>query len=404
MLHRGTAVSSTELGGLLPRRLLRFGAAGLLAGCAWGLAGVPAGAEPHHPVNFSFFYPISTNQDPAISTNFRLSLLYGRVGAVRGVDLGGVVARTDQDFHGLELAGAVSYVGGEMRGAAYTGGLSYARGDVRGVQAAGFINFDRGGLWGFQYASLFNYVEKGFAGFQLSGMYNLNNGDGRYLQVGSFMNVNAGNFTGAQLTGGFNVANGLLRGVQIGFSSFADSLQGVQVGFANFSRHAHGTQIGFLNSARRLDGLPIGAVNLVREGGEAGWIALGSSLAAFSVGARTGYRGFYSMLTAGFGDVKEEQSDTVFLGWHYGYTWDLGSRWDLSGDLGYEHILPQPNDDPEVNDRLHYVVQARALAGLRVSKSIRLFGGPGMSMIFSEYTTKASTDVDPLVVVGLSYE
>lgn len=388
----------------MPRRLLRFGAAGILAWSAGGVATVPVDAEPHHPVNFSFFYPISTNQDPTISTNFRLSLLYGRAGSVRGVDLGGVVPRTDQDFHGLELAGAVSYIGGELRGAAYTVGLNYVHGDVRGAQAAGFINFDRGGLWGFQYGSLFNYVEKGFAGFQLSGMYNLNNGDGRYLQIGSFVNMNAGDFIGAQITGGFNVANQLLRGVQIGSGSFADSLQGVQIGLANLTRYAHGAQIGFLNSARRLEGIPFGAVNLVKDGGEAGWVALGSNLAAFSVGARTGYRGFYSMLTAGFGDLKEEQWDTVFLGWHYGYTGDLGRRWDLSGDLGYEHILPQPSDDPGVNDRLHYVVQARALAGLRVSNSIRLFGGPGMSVIISEYSTKASTDYEPLFVAGLSYE
>ena len=40
---------------------------------------------PHHPVNFSFFYPLSISRDPMVSTNFRVNLLYGRVGAIRGL-------------------------------------------------------------------------------------------------------------------------------------------------------------------------------------------------------------------------------------------------------------------------------------------------------------------------------
>jgi len=382
----------------LHRLLIPGWVAGTLA------SGTAAAQPPHHPVNFSFFFPISTNRNPEISTNFRLNLLYGQVGAVRGVDLGGVVARCDHDFRGAEIAGGVSVIGGELRGAAYTGGLSYVRSDVRGAQAAGLVNFDRGRLWGFQYASLFNYIEKGFVGVQFTGMYNLNNGDGRYLQIASVVNANAGAFVGAQLTAGINFTNASLRGAQIGLFSFADSLQGVQVGLANISRQAHGAQIGVLNVAHRLDGVPFGAVNLVDEGGEANWIALGSNLAAFSAGARTAFRGYYSMLTAGIGDVQEERWDSVFLGWHYGYAFDLGRTWALDTDLGFEHIIPQTNGDPRENDRLHFALQARALAEARLSKSIRLFAGTGLSAILSEYSSKAHTDWDPLFVAGISVD
>ena len=109
--------------------------------------------------------------------------------------------------------------------------------------------------------------------------------------------------------------------------------------------------------------------------------------ATISAGARTAYRGFYSMLTVGVGDVQEDQLDTVFLGWHYGHAFTLSRTWNLDADLGYEHILPQPSDEPEVNDRLHFAVQARVLAEVRLSPLIRLFGGTGLNATFSEYSS-----------------
>ena len=64
----------------------------LLVACAFGLvsAATPARAQdvPVHPANLSLFYPIGTNQDPTILTYFRLNLMYGRVGYIKGVDIG----------------------------------------------------------------------------------------------------------------------------------------------------------------------------------------------------------------------------------------------------------------------------------------------------------------------------
>src|SRR5262245_51912254 len=81
-----------------------------LAAALFALASVGTSrAEPaQHPVNFSFFYPLSTNRDPMVETHFRLGILYGRVGAIHGVDLSGVVGRIHGDMSGLQVNGVAA--------------------------------------------------------------------------------------------------------------------------------------------------------------------------------------------------------------------------------------------------------------------------------------------------------
>ena len=145
-----------------------------------GFVPARAPAQPaHHPVNLSLFYPLSTNRDPAVSTNLRLNLLYGRVGAIRGLDLSGITGRVDGPVRGVQVTGIVSSVSGEFRGVALTGLLNYGGAGGKGVQVSGLANFGRGGFRGAQYASFFNFVEGEFAGAQVTGFYNLANEDAR---------------------------------------------------------------------------------------------------------------------------------------------------------------------------------------------------------------------------------
>lgn len=367
--------------------------------------GVPArdarAESAHHPVNLSFLYPLSTNRDPGISTNFRLNVLYARAGSVRGIDLGGLVARTDGDFRGLELALAHSWIGGELRGLAVTGLVSVTGGDARGLQFSGLTNFDRGGFRGVQAAGLFNSVDGDVVGVQLCSVYNLCAGDARWLQASNVANVCAGALTGIQL-GSFNFAGRSAAGAQLGLCNFATAMHGVQAGLLNMAGEAHGTQVGVVNIAQRLDGVPVGLVNVSHTDGETNWLLLGSSLAAVSVGARTAVRGIYSMVTAGVGDLHDERSNTLLLDWHYGYAAHLGNRWRVGGDLGFVHLIPQPSDDPQVNDQLHFALQPRVVAETSIGRRWRVLGGVGASVIYDEYSANAAPETDPLVVLGIS--
>ena len=362
----------------------------------------PGAAEPgHHPLNLSFFYPVGTNRDPMVSTNFRLNVLYGRVGALRGVDISGVTGRVHGDARGLQVTGIVALVSGESRGGSVTGILNYVGGDVRGVQLAGLMNYGRGNFHGLQYASLFNFVEKDFRGVQLSSMYNLANADARYAQVATIVNAVSGSFRGVQASGGINYIQDDLHGGQAGLLNSVHAFRGVQVGLLNLAGEAHGPQLGAVNVAQQNDAFALGLVSLARNGG-VDWVSFATNVAAISTGVRTSVRGFYSMFSVGVGDVQDERGDTAFLGWNYGYAFGLTPRWNLDTDLGFVHVMPQPSDDPAENDRLHFGLQARAMAELAVGKTTRVFGGAGLNTMFSEYSTTATTEIEPLVVLGVS--
>jgi hypothetical protein len=365
----------------------------------------PASAAPetytHHPVNLSFFYPISTNRNPEISTNFRLNLIYGDIGAIRGVDLNGLVGRVRRDMVGGQATGGYSHIGGELRGVAVSGLATYVKSDARGVQYSGFVNFNRGDFAGFQFANLLNYVEGDLLGAQTTGLFNLNDGDVKYFQFSSIANAIAGDMTGAQIAAGMNYVNQLMYGGQVALVNFAKELEGVQIGLGNIAGEASGAQVGFVNITRDLDGIPVGVINYTEEG-DADWVTFASNLAAVSTGLRTTHRGFYSMLAGGVGDLKEERNDTAFLSWHYGYSVPVSAVWNLGIDAGFVHIVPTPSDDPEANTDLHYAIQGRLLAEYRISGKTSVFGGAGVSTVFSEYSSDASSETDPLVVLGVS--
>jgi len=336
-----------------------------------------------------------------VSTNFRLNVLYGRVGALRGVDITGVAGRVHGDVRGLQVTGVVSLVSGTSRGASVTGILNYSGGDVRGLQFSGLMNYGRGNFHGLQFASLFNFVEKDFSGIQVTSMYNLANADARYLQLATIVNTVSGSFQGVQASSGINFIQDDLHGAQIGLLNSAHTFRGAQIGLVNLVGQAHGPQLGAVNIARQNDAFALGLVSVADNGG-ADWVSFATNVAAFSTGVRTSVRGFYSMFTVGVGDVQDERDDTAFLGWNYGYAFGLTPRWNLDTDVGFVHVIPQPSDDPAENDRLHFGLQARAMGEVRVGKNTSVFGGAGVNTMFSEYSTTATTEIEPLVVLGVS--
>jgi hypothetical protein len=73
----------------------------------------------------------------------------------------------------------------------------------------------------------------------------------------------------------------------------------------------------------------------------------------------------------------------------------------LSPDLGFVHVMPQSEEEGRINDR-HFALQARLTGEFRFSPKATAFFGGGLSVRFSEYSSKASSDVDPLIVGGVT--
>jgi len=374
----------------------------LVVGVFCAAVPAPSAADEvkRQPVNVSFFFPISTNQDPTILTNFRLNLLYGRVGYIKGFDIGTIVSRTDRDMHGVQLTGVYSHTGNDMRGAILTLGVNYVGGSARGVQFGGLINFNRSWFRGIQYATLFNFVQEKFVGLQLASVFNMANADFRGFQISSSANLVAGNLRGFQIAG-LNYVNNYMRGAQIGALNFAVEYDGAQIGFINFAGKSNGAMIGVVNYSKEFEGVPVGAVNWDKTNGNADWSIYATNIVLGSTGLRTILHGYTSTLAVGIGDIPEDRNDTVFLSWYYGYLFPVGERWKISPDLGFVHVMPQSQEAGKNND-LHFMLQARVTGEVRVAEIATLFFGGGVSVRFSEYSSQATTEVDPLLVGGVA--
>ena len=376
------------------------GLALLLALCLV-LPGPAAAATSHHPVNLSLFYPVSTNRTPEVTASLRLSLLYGRLAAVRGLDLTAGVSLLDEELRGVQVAGIYSHLKGDFRGLQATGVGNFAQGGGRGLQLAGLFNYDRGEFVGLQSAGLMNFTEAGFRGLQASSVLNAADGPSRYAQLSVIANTTVGEFLGGQVAGFFNYAGDEITGFQLSTLNYGTTVAGAQVGLVNVAGEAAGAQIGFINLAKRMDGVAVGAVNLAENGAVDG-VAFASNLMGINAGVRTVVNGFYSMFTVGGWDLQGTRDYAYSLTWNYGRAFPLRPGLDLDADLGLVHIIPVTSDDPAENDRLHPALQARALRERRMSPVLSVFAGGGVSVVFSEYSSRATSEVEPLFVAGVS--
>ncbi|HET9253508.1 MAG TPA: hypothetical protein VFP58_15450 [Candidatus Eisenbacteria bacterium] len=363
----------------------------------------PAAAQEakHHPVNLTFLYPIGTNQDPNVSTTFQLSALHGRVGSLRGLGVNGVVSMVERDMRGIQLTGVYSQVGGDSRGLRVTGAANYTRGDASGIHLGGIANVNRGGVRGLQLGGLMNLVGGSMGGIQMSALANVIDQGAKGFQLSGFANAVGGPVDGWQLAPGFNYAAGGLVGLQLGGANVAPRMEGTQIGIANFAARSTGLQAGVFNRAEEQRGIPFGMVNLARNG-DADWVSYGSNISGFNTGVRTSIRRFYSMLTAGLPDVQGDVSQSLILTWNYGYAIPAGERTSIGVDLGFAHYIPEKVDDPNENDRLHYALQARALAERTLSQKMKGFVGAGVARISDDYRLDAPFTTEPLFFGGVA--
>ena len=376
------------------------GSVALLVGLAAPCAAQPDHNTPHHFASLQLLHPIATSGDPETTTNFRLSVFYGRSGAIHGVDLNAVAGVTSADVTALQLTGLFSSTRGVFRGVSLTGGLSHLKNGGAGFQIAGLANYDEDAFAGLQMAGLLNYTSRGFAGAQISSIMNLNDGGGTFLQASSVANVNAGPFAGAQVAVFLNAANSVMGGGQLALVNFAENLNGIQLGFLNLAHEFHGLQIGILNLNHEFSGTPIGLVNMDNQSRKE-WMFYGSNLSLANIGFRTVLNQWSSILSAGYGDVQGDVDASLFLGWNFGRNFPLSERWDLTIDLGYQHIMPTKSDNPAENDRLHYSLQARALGEYHLNDSLGLVGSLGSSTVFDGYKPGADSKTDLHFTAGI---
>jgi hypothetical protein len=354
----------------------------------------------HHFASLQLLHPVATSPDPETSTNFRLSLLYGRSGGIHGLDMNLVAGVTSGEATALQMTGLYARNGGIFRGLAVTGGVSHLKSGGAGFQFSGLVNYDEDAFAGLQTAGLMNYTNRGFAGAQISSVINLNDGPGTFLQFATVANINSGPFAGIQLAAFLNAANSRTGGGQIAIANYAEGMEGFQLGILNFSNSFHGLKIGVINTSQEFSGTAIGLVNMDNNSRRE-WMFYGANLSLLNIGFRTILNNWSSVLSTGYGDVKGDVESSLFFGWNFGRNIPVNASWDLTFDLGYQHIIPKTSNNPAENDRLHYSLQARALAEYHLNDSLGLVGSLGTSTVFSEYRSDADSKTDLLFSAGI---
>ncbi len=183
-------------------------------------AAEPPRPRPYALATLSLLFPIATNFDrPDVRTRLSGNLLYGRVGALEGLQLG-VANQVD--------------------------------GPVSGGQLALGFNVADGPVSGFQLASAFNVAGGPVRGFQLAFGVNRSADDVGGLQAALGINSAKGRVSGAQLALGLNVAG---------------DVQGLQLGLVNVADRVKGVQLGLVNVADDVEGIPIGLISVTESGG-----------------------------------------------------------------------------------------------------------------------------------------
>ena len=418
----------------------------------------------HLFLNFSIFYPLSINQSKYDSTNINLTLLYGRVGQVNGLDLAvgatavendvrglqmagfagvcgsdftggqiaglvavtgdslsgfqlsaltnvcgdeflgwqatGLINVTGSYFRGIQAAGIFNIVGEEMQGVQAVGLMNIAGSSLRGIQAAGGWNIAGESAVGIQASGLFNVTGERFNGLQASGIFNVTGEDHTGIQVGGIFNVTGGWCKGIQVGGIFNVAGERLSGLQVGTSNVAATSAGVQVGLLNAAGDMDGVQIGLVNYSRNTTGLPVGLVNISKHDGRISWTSWASNLTAVNSGMKFTIKKTYSIVALGGINLYSDINECLSYSGFYGFSFPVNG-FSIDTDIGYTYMDNATIFRSQRGDTDQHVFMLRASLNKRLSDKLSLFAGGGLSSIKDRGAPAGTSEFHPIFFAGL---
>lgn len=372
----------------------------------------------HYVVNFSLYYPISLNQSEYDSVNFNLSLAYGKVGSVRGLDISVGGSAINGDLVGIQLCGLMGVVGDTGRGMQISGLINVAGDSFYGIQGSGLINvvgdnfkgIQTSGLisvsgqegFGLQMSGLASVAGETFKGIQTSGIFSVTGEEFKGIQAAGIFSVVGESCFGLQASGVFNVTGDVLRGLQTAPFNVAAHSEGLQVGVVNVAGASNGVQIGVVNYTKEENtGVPFGLVNLARNGRIRGTLWGGNSVAA-TAGVKFEVNRFYSIISLGYGNLEDNIGGSLTYGFHYGAIFPVGNL-SLGTDLGYrfrdnKRLFRHTDMDPD-----QFMLEGRVILDVPLTEGISLVLGAGGSYVFDTGKSIRSGKLKPQVIAGIEF-
>jgi hypothetical protein len=292
------------------------------------------------------------NKSPYSSTYFNLSLIYGNVGLVHGVDISGFVSAVNRDMYGIQIAGLYTRNLANFAGVGTTVGIS----SIRGI----------GG------------------GLQLSGIGNIVDGS----------------FIGIQAAGFLNYSGNRLKGIQFGSVNIAGDVAISQIGLFNVSEDNSGLQIGLVNFTQRQNGIPFGLANFDQDS-DIQWISFWTNFSQVNTGIRFTSNNFVSELYIGRKDINFNEEKITVLAFHYGYRFPA-ENYFLGTDFGFLHVDEDPLLSPTDPKARHPAFQLRFSLEFHLTNWLGVSGGVGTTLAMDRYSVDAAGKLTELYFVGIS--
>lgn len=372
----------------------------------------------HYVVNFSLYYPISLNQSEYDSVNFNLSLAYGKVGSVSGLDISAGGSVINGDLVGIQLCGLMGVVGDTGRGMQISGLINVAGDSFYGIQGSGLINvvgdnfkgIQSTGLisvagqdgFGLQMSGLASVAGETFNGIQTSGIFSVTGEEFKGIQAAGIFSVAGESCFGLQASGVFNVTGNVLRGLQTAPFNVAAHSEGLQIGVVNVAGTSKGVQIGVVNYTQEENtGVPFGLVNLARNGRIRGILWGGNSVAA-TAGVKFAVNNLYSILSIGYGNLEDNIGESLTYGFHYGAMFPVGNL-SLGADLGYrfrdnKRLFRHTELLPD-----QFMFEGRVLLDIPLSGGFSLVLGAGGSYVFDTGESMRNGKLKPQFIAGIEF-
>jgi hypothetical protein len=367
-------------------------------------------APRHRVLNLSLFYPVSLNRSKCDTANISLSLLYGRLGSVRGVDLSLGVSFLEQSLEGVQLAGLIAGAGESMKGGQAAGLISVAGDRGEGVQLAGLVSVGGEEFSGLQAAGLFSVAGERLKGAQVAGLFSVAGEAAKGFQAAGLFCVAGDDLDGIQMAGLFNVAGDDSRALQVAglMNVTGGTSRGLQMGLVNVAGKLKGVQIGLVNVAGEIEGVPVGLVNLTRkEDRRIQMAAWAGSLSLINAGVKISAKRFYSILYAGTVNLSQDIGSCFAYGFQYGYGFPLrasgggGPRKRIDVDAGYLYLDNSPVFSHQESTPDRHVLSVRAGFAIELSPQVSLIGGGGLGYRIDHGASFSSGSFFPLVFAGV---
>jgi hypothetical protein len=337
-------------------------------------ATTPRESAPEEPADgravatVALAYPLATNTGhPDVRTPFDLSLFYGRVGTVTGLQLGlGGIVHASRRVEGAQVAAIGAAAEGPVSGAQVGGIANLALASVRGAQLGGALNVARGGL----------------RGAQLAGGANLASGP----------------LVGVQISGGLNAA-AAAHGAQVAITNIAAHVEGAQVGLINVAQDVRGAQIGLINVAREVDGAAIGLASITRDGVHP--LAWSSNLAFANAGIKFATKYLYTVSAVGSGTDRTRLGENLLVTLAVGLHLALPRGFDAELETAWSAVLV--NKDAGASASSDDAVHQRALLGYSFASHLRLFAGGGARLRLDQLPDAAADAARPEFIGGIQF-